>query len=314
MAAMSPSDADTPAGRQLDEIAAELYALRPDEFIEARDAHVRAARAAGDAPLARQVAKLRRPNQAAWLVNALWRDRHDTVEELFTLADEFRAALSQGQRQALQELTARRRSLETALIKRARALAEEAGIAAGSDALREVQETLASALSEPDVADEVRTGRLVKPVTVSGVGPGAPDLRVLQGGRSAPKQAPAGTGTAASARESTTERKAGRDQGAEDRRVTEAEQRVRDAEETLAETAEQLAERTQAAEHAVERHTELRGLVERMEEQLRDLEKQLSAARSASAEEARRRDLAERAHRKAQEALDKAKARLASLR
>jgi hypothetical protein len=316
MAPMGPTEADRPAGRQLDEIAAELYAMRPDEFVAARDDRVRAIRAAGDANLAREVGRLRRPTQSAWLVNALWRDRQDEIEELLELADEFRRALSQGKREALQELTARRRSLETALLKRARALADGAGLAAAGDTLREVQETLASALSEHDVAAEVRTGRLVRPVTASGFGTGTPDLRVLQGGKSTPVRTSGRAGRRTSAGQPSAGRSSAGTRGEQttsDRRIAEAEQRVHDAEETVAETAEALAERKQAAEEAAGRHAEIRELLARMEEQLRDLEKQLSAARSAAADETRRRDLADRAHRKAQDALEKAKQRLAAL-
>ena len=306
---MSPTEADRPAGRHLDEIAAELYALRPEEFVAARDEQVKVTRAAGDAALARDVGRLRRPTQSAWLVNALWRDRQDEIEELLDLADEFRRALTQGQREALQELTARRRSLETGLLKRARVLADDAGVAANADTLREVQETLASALSETEVAEQVRTGRLVKPVTASGgFGAGAPDLRLLPGGKSAgtAKKAPTPRRTPGKAADSGAST-------ADERRLAEAEQRVQDAEETVALTADELVQRTRVAEDAAGRHAELRELVARMEEQLRDLEKQLSVARSAAADEARRRDLADRAHRKAQDALDKAKQRLAAL-
>ncbi|HLT11046.1 MAG TPA: hypothetical protein VK028_09590 [Micromonosporaceae bacterium] len=324
---MSPSDADRPVDQQLEEVAAELYALRPDEFVAARDERVKSARASGDAALARQIGRLRRPTQAAWLVNALWRDQQDQMQELFELADEFRRALSQGKREALQELTGRRRALETALLKRARALADEAGVAAGGETLREVQETLASALSDADVAAEVRTGRLVKPVTASSFGAGTPDLRVLPGGKS--RAGTAATGKSGDRREGSG-RKGGRRKAAggaaadataepdearpqDDPRLAAAEERVRDAEDTLAETEEELARRTEAVETATARHAELRELVARMEEQLRDLEKQLAAARSAVAEETRRRDLSERARRKAQDALEKARARLDSL-
>ena len=61
--------------RSLDEIADELYALRPDAFAEARDEEVRKARADGRQPVARELAKLRRPTLSAWLINLLWRDQ-----------------------------------------------------------------------------------------------------------------------------------------------------------------------------------------------------------------------------------------------
>jgi hypothetical protein len=51
--------------RELDEVAVELYALNPDEFTSARDERVREARGRGDAALAREISKLRKPTQRA---------------------------------------------------------------------------------------------------------------------------------------------------------------------------------------------------------------------------------------------------------
>src|SRR5918993_612964 len=92
---MSPSrsNAEPPADEHvLDEIAGELYALRPDGFIGARDDKAKRAREQGQAPLARAIAALRRPTQSAWLVNLLVRDQPDAVEELIELGDGLRKA------------------------------------------------------------------------------------------------------------------------------------------------------------------------------------------------------------------------------
>ena len=69
-----------------DGIADALYALHPDAFAAARDDAVKQARAAGVAPLARELAKLRRPTLSAWMVNLLWRDQATVLEQLFRLA------------------------------------------------------------------------------------------------------------------------------------------------------------------------------------------------------------------------------------
>ena len=61
----------------LDAIADELYTLRPDGFAAARDDAVKQARAAGHADLARDLGKLRRPTQSAWIVNLLVRERSE---------------------------------------------------------------------------------------------------------------------------------------------------------------------------------------------------------------------------------------------
>ena len=157
---------------ELDKIADELYALRPDEFAAARDEQVRQARADGRPALARELNKLRKPTQSAWLINLLWRDQRDVMEQLLELGE----ALSQAQAHAsgpeLLRLTAQRRELESALLRQARALAEKAGVSVTAPMEREAQETLAAAVAMPEVADEVRSGRLVKPAAYAGFGSG----------------------------------------------------------------------------------------------------------------------------------------------
>src|SRR3979409_1796735 len=105
-------------------IADRLYTLRPDAFAAARDDEVRAARADGRQGLARELARLRRPTQSAWLINLLWRDQHEVMQQLFQLADELSRAQAQASGRELQSLTAQRREIEGALLRRARALAE----------------------------------------------------------------------------------------------------------------------------------------------------------------------------------------------
>lgn len=292
-APMSPSERDDAdaAGqeRRLDEVAAELYALRPDTFVATRDEQVKLARAEGDAALARQVARLRRPTQSAWLVNALWRDQPEAIEELFQLAERFQAALAQGAAQDLHELMARRRSIEAALTKRARALAADADVVASADMLREVQETLAAALADPEVAAEVRTGRLVRPVTYAGFGPGAPQLRVVDGGKA----------------ERGADRRAAKSAG--ETQSVAAERRVQAAEQALEAAAAELAERTWEAAAAAALEAELREDRDQVRARLRDLDQRQAAAQSRAATEARRRDRAERDHEKARAALEKAK-------
>ena len=163
---------ETPAdlSEQLANVADALYALKPDDFSAARDAEVRSARDAGQQPLAREIAKLRKPTQSAWLVNLLWRDQHEVMEQLFELAHELSQAQADAAGPALRELTAQRRQIENSLVRRAVELGTEAGARVSDSVAREAQETLSAALARPDVADEVRSGRLVKPASYVGFG------------------------------------------------------------------------------------------------------------------------------------------------
>lgn len=69
----------------LDDLADRLYALAPEDFTAARDAAAKQARAAGDAPLAKQVKALRRPSVGAWLVNRLATQEADLLDQLLSL-------------------------------------------------------------------------------------------------------------------------------------------------------------------------------------------------------------------------------------
>jgi hypothetical protein len=280
MVAMSRSQPKHTAGGglELEDVARELYAVRPDEFVAARDERAKAARAAGNRSLAREIGRLRRPTQSAWLVNLLWRDQQQVMEELFDLADEFRAALGQGAGKGLQELTTQRRAIESTLTQRARALAGEAGVKVSTDLLREAQETLAAALSDPGVAAEVRSGRLVKPASYAGFGGMPPDLRVVPGGRTGAEDAADGDRGAA-----------GRDQDATDRERAAAERRLRAAQDALDRAEAELADRARAADQAERHHAELRDRLAQLRQELAELEQQEHAASEAASAEQRRR-------------------------
>jgi hypothetical protein len=157
---------------ELDKIADELYALRPDEFAAARDEQVKKARAQGQAALARELNKLRKPTQSAWLVNLLWRDQRDVMQQLLDLGEALSRAQAQASGPDMLRLTGQRRELEAALMRRARALAEQARVTVTAPMEREAQETLSAAVAMPEVADEVRSGRLVKPAAYAGFGAG----------------------------------------------------------------------------------------------------------------------------------------------
>lgn len=292
MVSTSPDDE-----RDLADIAVELYAVKPDEFIAARDEHVRRARESGRASLAKAVAALRRPNQSAWLINQLARDQAEAVDELFDLGDSLRAAHQHGDGAELQRISAERRKTEAALIRRARALGAQAGIDVTADMARETEETLAAALASPEVAEEVRAGRLTKPVAYSGFG----TMLTSVPAPSAPKKK-----RPAAKRDTAADTEA--------QRRAKAEQVVNDAREELEATELDLAERENAAEEAARRAEELGSQVDQLREQLRAVEgEQVASDRGARMEE-RRRDRARKSRDEARRALDQAERTLRSLR
>jgi len=176
MSKAEPEAAEGGQALELDKIADELYGQRPDAFAAARDEQVRKARAEGRQPLARELARLRKPSQSAWLVNLLWRNQREVLEQFLQLGEEMTLAQAQASGPELLRLTAVRRELEAALVRGARTLAEQAGVAVSASMEREAQETLSAALAVSDVADEIRTGRLVKPASYAGFGTLGPSV------------------------------------------------------------------------------------------------------------------------------------------
>jgi len=295
-----PADHD----REFDEIASELYALRPDSFAAARDDEVRKARAEGRQQLARELSRLRRPTQSAWLVNLLWRDQRDVMEELLQLGDDLSRAHAQAFVPELHRLTARRRELEAALIRRARTLAERAGVDVTATMEREVLETLAAALARTDVANEVRTGRLAKPASYAAFGtlPSAvPPAGIQRHEAEDVENKPP-----ASPRRPKTDDLEVRAAPRARQRREEAERRVQDARAALEAAAGALTDQGGAAEEAHQHHQEVRNQVEQLQQHLRDLREEVAAAEHAALAAARRRDEAEKAHEAALRTLERA--------
>jgi hypothetical protein len=287
---MSASEANL--DQELEQIADELYGLRPEEFASARDARIREARKDGKAALAKELAKLRKPTLSAWLVNLLWRDQRDVMEQLFDLSQELSRAQAEAAGPALRELTAQRRQLETALMQRAATLGKQAGASVTDSVAREAQETLSAALAQPEVAEEVRSGRLVKPASYSGFG-------VLPGTRPAAPAKPA---------KPAVEHKEPIDiQAAQRAREREkAERRVQEARAAVDAAAGTVSEQSRKAESARQRETDLRARLEQAREQLKRMESEVEAAGHEAATAEHAREQAENAQRAAQQELEQA--------
>jgi hypothetical protein len=283
--------------RDLDELADELYQLRPDVFAAARDDAVRKARDADQPALARDLSKLRRPTQGAWLVNVLWRDQRATMEHLFELAEDLRRAQAEARIPELQRLTAQRRELESELIRRARRLGEQADVNVTASLQRDVEDTLAAALAVPAVADEVRTGRLVKPASYAGFGADAGTEAVAETAVDRAKE-----GESARERAKTDTKAA----GAQARRREEAERRVQDARDALEAAEAELTGLSRAAETAQQHHLARRDQLEQLQREMRELRDEVLTAERAALAAARRRDQAEKAQEAAAKTLERA--------
>jgi hypothetical protein len=253
-------------GDLLSEAAAELYSSDPDEFVERRGALVARAREAGQAPAAKQIAALRKPTRSAWVINRLVRADPGVTAELGGLGAELRAAQGSLDGPAIRELSQRRRELIDSLARRAFTVA---GVPAPPASLRdEVAATLGAALADPQFADTLAAGALVRAVQAEGFGPvGRPTLTLVKGGGAA--RAPRGKTAQPGRPERAPAPSAQEVQAERERRHRAA---VAEAEQTAAE-AGQAADAATAAEH------DLEATVERLEEELADARQALADAR-----------------------------------
>jgi hypothetical protein len=272
---------------EFSEIARELYAVPPGEFVAARDDRVRRARADHRPDLARAVAALRRPTQSAWVVNLVVRERGALVAELLDLAEEFRPAYESGAGDQLRELSTRRQRLMSELIAASRQLAGEAGVRVSPELGRDVEGTLGAALVDPEVAEQVRGGTLAAAVEYAGFGPvwAAPGPAVVRDrGRPGAEdrtrrdtQAGAGRRADADARTAAARRAAAGRRPTDADQATEAERRVAETRAAVAEAERDLADRDTAVEDAVDQADRARDEVDRLRTQLRDAEERMKA-------------------------------------
>ena len=276
----------------LEDAATQLYALAPEEFVGARTARVKQARAAKDRALADRIAALRKPTRTAWLVNLLARDDPDAVGALLALGDALRAAQDQRDGPALRELSAQRRTAIDALVRRGTTLARDAGHPPSESTLNEVAQTLQAALGDPIVAEQVRGARLAGAAVYGGFG-GPAEADASSGGGddlaamlAASMPAAKGTGKDAPKKKPSAEDEAAERERreAEERRV--AARQARDAAKDALDEAQEAADR--ATEEADRRAEE----VDRLKEELAGAERSEREARTqarAAREEVRSR-------------------------
>ncbi|MFI9252072.1 hypothetical protein [Streptomyces sp. NPDC053069] len=291
----------------LDAVADELYGLRPEDFVAARDRRALDARKAGDPALAKQIGALRRPSLGAWVSNLLVRRQREEVESLLTLGEELRRAHRELDGPQLRKLARRQSEVIGALGRQARRLAAQAGRPVGESVQREVEETLHAVLADPEAAGEWAAGRLVKPLS-SAFGFPETDAGVLERRPAAPpatgakrraeKEEEGARGTAGRKRGKAEERE---DEPAHRRRLDEARRAARDAERNLrgCEAEARAAERK--AEQAGDRVAVAEQRVRELRAELRDAEEEQRQARTdeqAARDRARQTDRAVRQARR----------------
>jgi hypothetical protein len=280
-----------------------LYEAPPERFVAARAAAIADARKAGDAEAAKRYAALRKPTVAAWLVNLLALRRPELIDDLVELSTALREAQRGLQGDQLRELSHQRRQVVAALVAAARklAVAADSSLSAAKLPLGEVEATLTAALAEPEIAAQVRSGRLIRAATYAGFGEvPRPRLRLITADSADDPdedQAEAAGGEADGDGAGAAARLTLRERAAAERRRRELAERRRELRRELAaaraaeDRADEQLERAEGAErdagHAVEDiDAELAELERRRTEAVADVARRKLARRTAEREAA----------------------------
>lgn len=290
-----------PRASTFETVAFELYGLTPGEFTAARDRQVSLAKAASDTELARSLGELRKPTQAAWLVNLLWRDQAEVVEQLLTLGESFRTAQKTLAGDQLRALSTQRQRLITGLGRHARRLALAAGVRVSSDTARDAEITLETAMADPALAALIRSGRLTQAASYSGFGPVAAGL--VNSSPAARAPAPPKVPAARKAPTADPRREARRD----------AEATLAIASRDASDSSAKLAQAEVDVSDASQARDELRGRIEELRYELRLLEEQIPEAERELRNLTRKRDQAKLTDTRAQRRLENAQRELDKL-
>lgn len=258
------------------EVADELYGLPPEEFTAARNERAKTYRSGGDRKLGAQIAALRKPSTAAWVVNQLARHRRAELDQLIELGATMREAHLDLKAERLRALSDQRHRVIAALAGAGRALAAEQGHAVSETVVKELEQTLEAALADPDAAQAVGSGHLLTALSYAGLGGGGgavadPALRRRAGGPGAPSARDREVGE-------------GGDSDVDERRrrhtcdVAAAQAQAADAERQAEEANRQLDQATEQVTLTLRRHDDAQARVQELHDELRVAQEEVAIA------------------------------------
>jgi hypothetical protein len=263
----------------IDVVTRRLYEAPPDGFVAARAAAIEDARKAGDRDAAKRLAALKKPTVAAWVVNLVALRRPELIEELVQLATALRAAQRELRGDELRELSTQRRKFVSSLVDAARRLAvEESGAGAAKLPLGDVEATFTAALADPEIAGQVRSGRLIRAVSYAGFGEvPRPRLRLVTDADADVGPEPEPSAETA-APEPSQPRQTARERAAEERHRREKDLRRRELERDLNTARADERRADGRLEKAEEAEREAGHLVEDLDAELAELERRRTEA------------------------------------
>ncbi len=173
----------------IEELAAELLALAPEHFTEARNAAAKRLKDEGDRTRAEAVKRLPRPSLALWTANRLAREQPALVEAFLEASAALREAYASGG--DIRAATAPERAAEARLVAAAGEALRSAGKSPSDAVQRSLSQTLRAAAADAEIAATLRAGLVIRE-------PDAPSIDQLLGSlpdpppraASAPAQSP----------------------------------------------------------------------------------------------------------------------------
>lgn len=158
------------ADRSLDDELDRLYGEPPDGFVAGRDKLARALKDEGSKEQAAAVKKLRRPSQAAALVNWLSHERATEMERFVKSVASMRDPAATADGTKLRAAVKAERESIQALLEEAEEELERRGGGGSSQTLDRAGETLRAMATDPDLERSVLSGRLEREREASTIG------------------------------------------------------------------------------------------------------------------------------------------------
>lgn len=299
-----------------------LYGLLPGQFTAARNTEAAAAARNGDPELGKRLKALPKPSAAAWLTNMLIREEGPAIASVLALGASLREAQADLDREELRRLNAERHRMLRALAREARQLADKLGNPVSAAVAAEVEQTLWAAMTDPDAAAALASGRLVRGLAANGWEPVELDGAVADPDSAAPlvsaasrKQQTPGAG-----KDTATDSKAGtkgtsrQQQAARAKALRQAEEELSGAREAADQAEQRLAEVQSEVQNQASFRDGLTDEIDDLRDRIRELEREVSELDRRRGTLERSRDKARREARSARRAVEKAEAKLDSLR
>jgi hypothetical protein len=171
----------------VDALTARLYGSAPEDFVTVRSDGVKRLKAAGQSEDAVAFGKLAKPSVSAWALDLLAARRASAVDDVVGRGEELRKAHTGGA--GPKEIRAAQQARQDAIREATDAAVELTGREVSESHRGEIAATLEAASADPRAADEVRAGRLVRPLPAPSGFDLFGGLTVIAGGRAGARPA-----------------------------------------------------------------------------------------------------------------------------